>query len=30
VHISSLRRKIAADGAPLILTERGKGYVLRP
>jgi len=30
VHISSLRRKVATEGAPLIFTERGKGYVLRP
>jgi two-component system, OmpR family, response regulator len=30
VHVSSLRRKISADGPPLIQTERGRGYVLRP
>jgi len=30
VHVSSLRRKLAADGPPLIHTERSKGYVLRP
>ena len=30
VHVSSLRRKIGGDGATLIQTERGRGYVLRP
>jgi len=30
VHVSSLRRKIGGDGAALIQTERGRGYVLRP
>jgi len=30
VHVSSLRRKIGGDGATLIQTERGRGYVPRP
>jgi two-component system OmpR family response regulator len=30
VHVSSLRRKIETAGPPLIHTERGRGYVLRP
>jgi two-component system OmpR family response regulator len=30
VHMSSLRRKLDNDNTPLIHTERGRGYVLRP
>jgi DNA-binding response OmpR family regulator len=30
VHISALRRKIEDAPVPLIYTERGRGYVLRP
>lgn len=30
VHVSSLRRKLGADGKSLIETVRGVGYVLRP
>jgi DNA-binding response OmpR family regulator len=28
VHISHLRRKLAADGADLIVTVRGRGYLV--
>jgi DNA-binding response OmpR family regulator len=30
VHMSSLRRKLAAHGERIIHTVRGTGYVLRP
>jgi two-component system OmpR family response regulator len=30
VHVSSLRRKVDTGPVPLIHTERGRGYVLRP